>query len=81
MKTKRNLPTNQTLPESELFQSIGRNRGIAIMIIDIFEEMLDQKCISIPDKYRTGDESEACLYGQTYSELQDQITNLLDDYY
>ena len=79
--SKENPPANHTLPESELFQSIGRNRGIAIMILDIFEEMLEQKCISIPDEYRTSDESETCLYGQTYSELQDQITNLLDDYY
>lgn len=81
MKTKRKFPTNQLLPVSKFYKSIGRNRGMANIIIDIFEEMLEQKAIFIPDEYRTGDESEACLYGQTYFELLDQITNLLDDYY
>lgn len=63
-----------------LFESMGKTRGIAIMILDIFEEMLDDKGIMIPDEDREGDEGEACLYGSTYYELEDAITELLCDY-
>ena len=63
-----------------LFESMGKTRGIAIMILDIFEGMLDEKGIVIPDEDREGDEDEACLYGSTYYDLEDQITELLCDY-
>ena len=63
-----------------LFESVGKTRGIAIMILDIFEGMLDEKGIVIPDEDREGDEDEACLYGSTYYELEDAITELLCDY-
>lgn len=64
----------------ELFESVGKTRGIAIMILDIFEGMLDDKGIIIPDEDREGDEDEACLYGTTYYELEDEITELLCNY-
>lgn len=63
-----------------LFESMGKTRGIAIMILDIFEGMLADKGIMIPDDDREGDEDEACLYGSTYYDLEDQITELLCDY-
>ena len=63
-----------------LFESVGKTRGIAIMILDIFEGMLDEKGIMIPDEDREGDGDEACLYGSTYYELEDAITELLCDY-
>lgn len=63
-----------------LFESMGKTRGIAIMILDIFEGMLADKGIMIPDEDREGDEDEACLYGSTYYELEDAITELLCDY-
>lgn len=63
-----------------LFESVGKTRGIAIMILDIFEDMLEKKGIMIPDDDRTGSEEEACLYGCTYGDLEDQITALLCDY-
>ena len=50
------------------------------MILDIFEDMLDEKGIMIPDDDRTGDEGEACLYGCTYGDLEEEITALLDKY-
>ena len=65
---------------SELFESVGKTRGIAIMILNLFEDMLADKGIQIPDEDREGDEDEACLYGSTYYELEDQITELLCDY-
>lgn len=64
----------------ELFESMGKTRGIAIMILDIFEDMLEEKGIIIPDEDRKGDESEACLYGSTYYGLEDEIAKLLSDY-
>ena len=63
-----------------LFENVGKTRGIAIMILDIFEGMLADKGIIIPDEDREGDEGEACLYGSTYYELEDAITELLCDY-
>lgn len=65
---------------SELFESMGKTRGIAIMILDIFEDMLTDKGIKIPDEEREGDEDEACIYGNTYYALEDKITELLCDY-
>ena len=65
---------------SELFESVGKTRGIAIMILNLFEDMLADKGIQIPDEDREGDEDEACLYGSTYYELEDKITELLCDY-
>lgn len=65
---------------NELFESVGKTRGVAIMILDIFEGMLADKGIMIPDEEREGDEEEGCLYGGTYYDLEDQITELLCDY-
>ena len=66
--------------EKEWLQSIGLHRGIAIKILDAFEDMLDAKSISIPDDDRTGEESEACLYGTTYADLENEIVSILDRY-
>ena len=63
-----------------LFESLGKTRGIAVMILDIFEDMLADKGIIIPDDEREGDEDEACIYGSTYYELEDAITELLCNY-
>ena len=54
-----------------------KERKIAIMILDIFEDMLEEKGIMIPDEDRTGDEGEARLYGMTYANLEDEIYSLL----
>ena len=61
-------------------ESVGKVQGLTWMICDIFEEMLDQKGIVIPDEDRTGDECEACLYGMTYAFVHDEIYNLLTEY-
>lgn len=57
-----------------------KERKIAIMILDIFEDMIEEKGIMIPDEDRTGDEGEACLYGITYANLEDEIYSLLCEY-
>lgn len=63
-----------------LFENMGKTRGIAITILDMFEDMLAEKGIVIPDVAREGDEDEACLYGETYFELEDKITELLCEF-
>ena len=69
------------LSEDAWLASVGKHRGVAIRILDIFEEMLENKGVSIPDEDRTGDESEACLYGMTYADLENAIEELLSRYY
>ena len=46
-------------------------------IIDIFEELLDRLDITIPDKWREGEEDEARIFGDTYYELENQIVERL----
>lgn len=69
------------LSENAWLASVSKHRGVAIRILDIFEEMLENKGVSIPDEDRTGDESEACLYGMTYADLENAIEELLGRYY
>ena len=71
----------RTLSEEAWLASIGKHRGVAIRILDIFEEMLESKGISIPDEDRTGEESEAQLFGITYATLEDEVADLLKRYY
>ena len=71
----------QILSEDVWLDSVGKHRGVAIRILDVFEEMLEKKGIMIPDEDRTGDESEACLYGMTYADLENAIEDLLGRYY
>lgn len=46
--------------------------NIAADLVELFEDVLDRHDIKIPDDDRTGDETEGCLYGQTYSDLLDE---------
>lgn len=55
-----------------------KNRQTAILILDIFEQLLDKYDIMIPDEHRMGEDDEACLFGANYYALEDEITNLLD---
>lgn len=71
----------RTLSEDAWLASVGKHCGVAIRILEIVEEMLESKGIMIPDEDRTGDESEACLYGMTYADLENAIEELLGRYY
>jgi len=55
-----------------------QNRQHAINILDMFEDVLDKHNIYIPDDDRTGDECEACIFGATYGDLEDEIVHYLD---
>ena len=52
-------------------------RNTADDIIDIFEELLDRLDITIPDKWREGEEDEARIFGDTYYELENKIVERL----
>lgn len=59
------------------------NRNVAISIISVFEDLLDENDITIPDKFRSEEEGsdEARIFGDTYYNLEDKITDLLNKYY
>ena len=46
-------------------------------IIDIFEDLLDELDITLPDKWRDGEEDEARIFGDTYYELENKIVERL----
>ena len=46
-------------------------------IIDIFEELLDRLDITLPDKWRDGEEDEARIFGDAYYELENKIVERL----
>lgn len=56
------------------------NRKIANKIIDMFEELLKEHEIKIPNEERCGNEDEACIYGTDYYNLEDKIAEILDNY-
>ena len=56
-----------------------RIRNISADICSIFEDLLDAHDVTIPDEDRTGDESEARLYGSVYSEIENAITDILSE--
>lgn len=56
---------------------MDKYRLLAISILDLFENVLEENDITIPDEDRTGDETEARLYGMTYANLEDKIVELI----
>lgn len=54
-------------------------RQYSVDIVELFEDILDKYNIDIPDEDRTGDESEARLYGMTYSNLEEDVVAILED--
>lgn len=59
---------------------MDKSRELAVAILNVFEDMLEQKGITIPDEdddQRTPD-NDARLYGMTYALLEDAITEILE---
>ena len=52
-------------------------REYAAGICDVFEELLAEHNILIPDDNREGEEGEACLYGEAYYATEDRIVEIL----
>lgn len=58
---------------------MDRERELAIQILDLFEDLLEEHDITIPDEDREGNPEESRLYGSAYYSLEDAITNLLKE--
>ena len=54
-------------------------REYSVEIMELFEDLLDKHNITIPDEDRTGDESEARLYGCTYYDLEEEVVSILNE--
>ena len=57
---------------------MDKNRMTAILILGKFEKLLGKHGIMIPDDHRMGEDDEACIFGETYYALEDEITDLLN---
>lgn len=56
---------------------LTKEKNMAIAIIDEFEELLEDKNITIPSDDREGDPCEARIYGCEYGNLEDSIVAIL----
>ena len=54
-------------------------REYSVKIVELFEELLEKHNITIPDADRTGDESEARLYGCTYYDFEEDAVQILNE--
>lgn len=63
--------------EENTMNTTNNLTDIADDIIDIFEELLDRLDITLPDKWREGEEDEARIFGDTYYELENKIVERL----
>lgn len=69
---------------SDIFEKENKNESLkkpvafASEIIDIVEDVLCEEDIYIESDERTGDESESCIYGSVYYDLEDKISLLLE---
>ena len=73
---ERVFDVNGWLKYCKKYDDVGLRRT-ADDIIDIFEELLDRLDITLPDKWREGEEDEARIFGDTYYELEDKIVERL----
>ena len=57
-------------------------RPFAFEICELFEDILDEHDITIPDEDDDEREPDNCarLYGMTYGNLEDRVTNILHEF-
>jgi hypothetical protein len=55
-------------------------RDLAINLISPVEKLLDKHNIKVPDEDRSGDDTEACLYGETHAILEDDLVQLIKEH-
>ena len=54
-------------------------REYSVDICELFEDLLEENDITIPDDEREGEQDEARLYGKTYSCLEYDVLNILNE--
>lgn len=57
-----------------------RVRQMSAEICSLFEDLLGNFDIMIPDEDREGAEDEACIFGETYGNLEDAVTEKLAEF-
>ena len=55
-------------------------REYSVDICELFEDLLEEHDITIPDEDREGRPEEARLYGATYADLEYKVLNILNDF-
>lgn len=55
-------------------------REYSVDICELFEDLLEEHDISIPDEDREGRPEEARLYGTTYADLEYKVLNILNEF-
>ena len=53
-------------------------REYSVEICELFEDLLEEHDISIPDEDREGNPDEARLYGTTYADLEYRVLDILN---
>ena len=51
--------------------------NVATSIVEVFEDLLEENNITIPSEDRVGDEGEAKLFGMEYSNVLDEVEEIL----
>ena len=54
-------------------------REYSVDICELFEDLLEENDITIPDDEREGEPDEARLYGTTYADLEYNVLNILNE--
>ena len=54
-------------------------REYSVDICELFEDLLEDNDITIPDEEREGEPNEARLYGTTYADLEYGVLNILNE--
>lgn len=55
-------------------------REYSVDICELFEDLLEENDITIPDDEREGEPDEARLYGTTYANLEYEVLNILNEF-
>lgn len=55
-------------------------REYSVDICELFEDLLEENDITIPDEEREGEPNEARLYGTTYADLEYRVLNILNEF-
>ena len=55
-------------------------REYSVDICELFEDLLEENDITIPDDEREGEPDEARLYGTTYADLEYKVLNILNEF-
>ena len=55
-------------------------REYSVDICELFEDLLEEHDISIPDEDREGRPEEARLYGTTYADIEYKVLNILNEF-